>query len=265
MTAGHRYLTIQSQESGFLMFHLQRSLLARREPTGCIVQRPTRRQQFWARVEYIFLALGLTLLAVFGALLFERVFSSHASLRKFALVQAGTPASFENGESANGSAETVSAFHREQQGPVQERSRSSQTNAPLAVLRIAKLRLAVPLLDGTDALTLNHAVGRIAGTAWPGESGNIGIAGHRDSFFRGLKDVKVGDAIELETPRETDTYIVDQIQIVTPDAVNVLLPRSSPSVTLVTCYPFYFIGSAPKRFIVTASLTQQIESDRHRF
>jgi len=144
-------------------------------------------------------------------------------------------------------------------------SRSSHANKPLAVLRIPKLHLAVPVLDGTDALTLNHAVGRITGTAWPGEPGNIGIAGHRDSFFRGLKDVKVGDAIELEMAGKTDTYIVDQIQIVTPHAVNVLLPRSAPSVTLVTCYPFYFVGSAPRRFIVHASLTQPIESDPHRF
>jgi len=120
------------------------------------------------------------------------------------------------------------------------------------------------LLDGTGALTLNHAVGRIAGTAWPGESGNIGIAGHRDSFFRGLRDVRVGDAIELETPTATNIYIVDQTQIVTPDAVDVLLPRSTPSLTLVTCYPFYFVGSAPQRFIVSASLTQQIESDARR-
>ena len=91
---------------------------------------------------------------------------------------------------------------------------------------------------------MNHAVGRILGTAWPGEEGNIGIAGHRDGFFRGLKDVVVGDTIDLKMLKGTDKYIVDQIQIVKPNQVDVLKPRSIPSLTLVTCYPFYFLGSA---------------------
>ena len=128
---------------------------------------------------------------------------------------------------------------------------------PLAVLRIPKISLEAPLFDGTDDLTLNHAVGRIAGTSRPGEPGNIGIAGHRDGFFRGLKDVRVGDAIELKTLKGTDTYIVDQIQIVSPRQVEVLRPKSVPSLTLVTCYPFYFFGSAPQRYIVTASLSPE--------
>ena len=93
---------------------------------------------------------------------------------------------------------------------------------PLAVLRIPRISLEAPLFDGTDDLTLNHAVGRIAGTSRPGEPGNIGIAGHRDGFFRGLKDVRVGDAIELKTLKGTDTYVVDQIQIVSPRQVEVL-------------------------------------------
>jgi sortase A len=132
-----------------------------------------------------------------------------------------------------------------------------QPGVPLAVLRIPKIQLEAPLLDSTDDLTLNHAVGRIAGTSRPGEPGNIGIAGHRDGFFRGLKDVVVGDAIELRTLQGTATYIVDQIQIVSPRQVEVLRPTAVPSLTLVTCYPFYYIGSAPQRYIVTASLSQE--------
>jgi sortase A len=126
----------------------------------------------------------------------------------------------------------------------------------LAVLKIPKIRLEAPVLDGTDDLTLNRGLGRISGTARPGMRGNIGIAGHRDGFFRGLKDVGVGDTIELKTPNGTATYVIDQIKIVAPDDVSVLRPRSVPSVTLVTCYPFYFIGSAPRRYIVAASLTE---------
>lgn len=123
-----------------------------------------------------------------------------------------------------------------------------------AVLRVPKIHLEVPVLEGTDDLDLNRGVGHIGGTTQPGHAGNIGIAGHRDGFFRGLKDVEIGDTIEILTHGKTNTYVIDQITIVDPSDVSVLGPRSRPSVTLVTCYPFYFVGSAPKRYIVQASL-----------
>jgi len=126
--------------------------------------------------------------------------------------------------------------------------------APLAVLTIPRLRLDVPVFEGTDALTLNRGAGRIAGTARPGERGNIGIAAHRDGFFRGLKDVRPGDRIELAQLRRKFVYTVDNIAVVDPGDVTVLHPRPQPSLTLVTCYPFYFIGDAPQRYIVQASL-----------
>jgi sortase A len=110
----------------------------------------------------------------------------------------------------------------------------------------------VAVLGGTDDWTLNRAVGHIEGTAGPGAAGNSGIAGHRDGFFRGLKDVAVGDAIELETLGAVHHYRVTRTWIVEPDDVSVLDPTASPAVTLVTCYPFYFVGSAPQRFIVRA-------------
>jgi sortase A len=128
----------------------------------------------------------------------------------------------------------------------------------MAVLSIDKLRIRVPVFDGTDDLVLNRGVGWIMGTARPGEAGNIGIAGHRDGFFRGLKDIIVGDAVELKTLEEQATYIVDQIEIVNPESVEVLQPGGVPSLTLVTCYPFYFIGSAPQRYIVHATLKQSV-------
>jgi sortase A len=131
-----------------------------------------------------------------------------------------------------------------------------RTGTPLAVLEIPSIHLAAPLLEGTDSLTLNHALGRIAGTARPGEPGNIGIAGHRDSFFRGLKDLKPGDTVELRTRAGKDIYMVDRTQTVTPRDVSVLDPEEQSSLTLVTCYPFYFVGSAPRRFVVTAYLTE---------
>ena len=123
----------------------------------------------------------------------------------------------------------------------------------LALLRIPKIDLEVPILEGTDDVSLNRAVGHIAGTPRPGESGNVGLAGHRDGFFRGLKDVSTGDTIEIITPDNTTKYVIDEIAVVDPLNVSVLAPRTLPSVTLVTCYPFYFIGSAPQRYIVHAS------------
>ncbi len=132
---------------------------------------------------------------------------------------------------------------------------------PIGVLRIPALRLEVPLLEGTDEVTLNRGVGRIAGTSFPGKGGNIGIAGHRDGFFRGLKDIRTGDAIELATISGTDVFVVDQIRITNPADVSVLQPRAKHALTLVTCYPFYFVGPAPSRFIVEASLRWQAAQD----
>ena len=123
---------------------------------------------------------------------------------------------------------------------------------PLAILRIAKIGLEVPVLSGTTERTLDRAVGHIEDTAEPGTDGNAGIAGHRDGFFRGLKDIAPGDAIELDTREATEVYRVERTFVVNPEDVSVLDPTSVSALTLVTCYPFYFHGSAPQRFIVRA-------------
>jgi sortase A len=143
-----------------------------------------------------------------------------------------------------------------------EHSLAQYIDPPLAVLRISKVHLEVPVLEGTDDLVLDRGVGHIAGTVRPGEVGNIGIAGHRDGFFRVLKDVRPGDTIELETPNRADTFVVQQIVLVDPNDVSVLQPQSVASLTLVTCYPFYYVGSAPQRYIVQASAT--ISDSHHR-
>ena len=125
---------------------------------------------------------------------------------------------------------------------------------PLGVLKIPAINLEVPVLEGTDELTLNRAVGHIDGSSAPGAAGNVGIAGHRDGFFRGLKDVRTGDALDLYTENGNARYIVDEILIVPPEDVAVLAPRAKSTLTLVTCYPFYFVGSAPLRYVVHASI-----------
>ena len=123
---------------------------------------------------------------------------------------------------------------------------------PVAMLRIPKIHLEVPVLPGTDDRTLDHGVGLIEDTAEPGMLGNSGIAGHRDGFFRGLKDVVQGDTIRLDTLHGSFVYRVERTWIVKPEDVSVLEPTPVPAITLVTCYPFYFQGSAPMRFIVRA-------------
>ena len=140
-------------------------------------------------------------------------------------------------------------------------SLGSKSGAPMAVLHIPKLNLEVPVFDGTEELTLNRGAGRIIGTARPGEIGNVGIAAHRDGFFRGLQDVGAGDTIELRLPDRTERYTVTGIQITTPENVSVLQPTVKASLTLVTCYPFYFVGSAPQRYIVHAAIRGADESN----
>jgi len=234
---------------------------------------PARGRGVWVWAEHAALAMGIALLATYGVIRIESIVSSRAALHRFAtLNSSATTAQLNGGEEAEiGSSQDLDSpkvdfgLWDEDRIEAYMEGLSEHTGAPLGVLHIPKIHLEVAVLDGTDDLTLNHAVGRIAGTAQPGEPGNIGIAGHRDGFFRGLKEVGIGDEIELRTPKGMDIYAVDEIDIVTPRDVDVLRPRSVRSLTLVTCYPFYFIGSAPKRYIVKASLTGEAQRDQRAF
>lgn len=124
----------------------------------------------------------------------------------------------------------------------------------LARFRIPRLGFEVAVLEGTTTTTLRLGVGHILGTPLPGQPGNIGIAGHRDTFFRCLKDLHTGDEIQIQTSTATATYRIDSIQIVDPSATAVLAPSTASALTLVTCYPFHFLGPAPRRYIVHALL-----------
>ena len=133
---------------------------------------------------------------------------------------------------------------------------------PQGVLQIPAIDLIVPIFEGSGRLTLNRGVGRIENTALVGTVGNIGIAGHRDGFFRGLKDLGIGDLIEVEALTSTSQYRVSEIRIVDPSEVSVLAPADDAMLTLVTCYPFYFVGHAPQRYIVRAVLADQKSGSR---
>jgi len=141
--------------------------------------------------------------------------------------------------------------------------RASRAPAPAAGSLVARLeapsvRMATNILEGTDDGTLSRAAGHIEDTPMPGQPGNIGVAGHRDTVFRPLRHIKVGDRLQLTTAAGTYKYRISKTLIVGPDDVYVLDPTEHPTLTLVTCYPFEFIGHAPKRFIVQAELVDPV-------
>jgi sortase A len=119
-------------------------------------------------------------------------------------------------------------------------------------IAIPRLDVSTIVLEGVDGTTLRRGAGHIPETALPGDHGNVGIAAHRDSFFRALKDIRKNDIVRLETLKGTFRYKVDWTRIVTPDETSVLGDTGDAELTLVTCYPFYYVGSAPQRFIVRA-------------
>jgi sortase A len=206
-----------------------------------------------------FLTLGVILLATF---VFLRAWGSHQSLSDIQAfeqaVAAGSAPSKE--QSAGGesrlpepdytlwSSKRITDYHA---------SNAQRDDPPLAILSIDKLDLKVPVYNGTDEVNLNRGAGRIIGTARIDAPGNLGIAAHRDGFFRVLKDVELGDTLELLTYQGEKEFVVSSITIVEPTDVSVLAPTEESTVTLVTCYPFYFVGHAPKRYIVKAELLSE--------
>ena len=123
---------------------------------------------------------------------------------------------------------------------------------PVGELDIPRLHLSVMIFEGDDAQTLKRGGGHIPGTALPPGNGNVGIAAHRDTFFRPLRGIHQNDQITLRTPAGTFQYRVTQTEIVPPSNIYVLAPAPGRDLTLVTCYPFYYVGNAPQRFIVHA-------------
>ena len=205
-------------------------------------------------IERSLISVGIALLTFAGGSKLTGEVQKHRDLKRFraALVATGTPAPAGETGSGRTAAGLDTSLWSPERIKAYEESLRKDFGAPLAVLSIPKIGLEVPVLAGTDDLTLNRGVGLIDGTPRPGEPGNVGIAGHRDGFFRGLKDVGVGDTIEVMSLSARHSYIVESIRIVPPDDVSVLDATSSPVLTLVTCYPFFFVGSAPQRYIVRA-------------
>ena len=220
---------------------------------------PDNPRRSWLRVvQIISIVLGIILLGWYLVARGHSFFASKAAIARFEQTRS-TPIEVDRHDSTATTSLSSDPVDTTlwAKGRVEEFQQSlfAEMDTPLALLRIPGLGIEVPVFAGTDDLVLNRGVGQIEGTALPGEVGNIGIAGHRDGFFRPLKDIAVGDELVLETTSESITFVVEELHIVDPSDVWVLAPTDSPAITLVTCYPFYFIGSAPQRFIVRARTT----------
>ena len=202
------------------------------------------RRRYWNIAEALAWLIGVTSLLFCTVAYVDGARGTQRALRTFASLQGAAAPTPETTDFSLWSPARIAAWKTLLNEPGPE---------PLAILRIRRLRIEAPILAGTDEVTLNRAIGHIEDTAIPGSDGNSGIAGHRDSFFRGLKDIADGDEIELETLHAKEIYRVERTWIVDPEDVSVLDPTSTRSLTLVTCYPFYYVGSAPKRFIVRAT------------
>jgi LPXTG-site transpeptidase (sortase) family protein len=151
--------------------------------------------------------------------------------------------------------------------PAATRSAPEPFAPPTAGSWVAKLdapsvRLSATVLEGTDEDTLDRGAGHIEDTPFPGQPGNIGIAGHRDTTFRAVRHLRIGDPLELTTRDGVYRYLIAKTFVVDPKDVWVLDPGDEPMLTLVTCYPFTYIGNAPRRYIVQAVLVDQVSRTR---
>lgn len=207
------------------------------------------KRQILHRTQNIFLVLGCAIVGVCALAYIRASIFQNSEQRRFE--------------------ETISSSTKGKPGPVESNIsiplRLHVTEgAPLGRMEIPRLGLSVILVEGVKPRDLRLAVGHIPGTAFPDEPGNVGLAGHRDTFFRELKGIRRGDLIIVRTISDVTHYLVEWTRIVKPGDVDVLESSPEPLLTLVTCYPFHFVGPAPERFIVRAHsignpLTQNVQ------
>ncbi len=200
------------------------------------------RKLLWLAEVVLWIVAGVALLAASTAWL-QRASAQHHAIRQIDLQRI----------------EADRSLWSESRAAKFDAARAGDATPPaLAVLSIPSVRLEVAVFDGTSERMLNLGAGRVPGTSRIGERGNLAIAGHRDGFFRALKDVQVGHEVSLRTNEHTIRYRISEFFVVEPNDVSVLASSDVDSLTLITCYPFYFVGSAPQRFIVRA---QAVGSD----
>jgi len=195
------------------------------------------------------LITGLTLITLGVIVRIDGVVHKQVAVAEFERIRI---AAVSPEEQLNWSAKRIAAYQEALQQSVGE---------TLAVLRIPSRNIEVPVFDSTDETALNRGSGHVTGTSLPGESGNVAIAAHRDGFFRSLEDIEIGDEIELTAIDGRQIFRVSSLDIVDPLDISVLDPTEDSVVTLITCYPFNYVGAAPNRFIVRATLTNRENQD----
>ena len=193
------------------------------------------RRRVLRRLERVLMILGLVALGYAGWMSVESLLYQSFENRELEKILASAP--------ATGTSDATRV-----------RPRIAAPGSTIGRIEIPRLDVTAIVRAGSDPRTLQLAVGHIPGTAYPGESGNVGLAGHRDTFFRRLSDIQPDDAIHVVTAAGRFTYRVQRTNIVQPADVWVLDPTPEPSLTLVTCYPFSYVGAAPERFVVRATL-----------
>jgi sortase A len=215
-----------------------------------INQRPRRLALFLRWAQFFFGIAGVLALSYCAVVLLDRwAFQAYQTWR--------FERALKDAQTSGGSNPQLAA------GPISPQAVADQARAesfgidglagsPLGRIEITSIGLAAMIMEGVDGRTLRHAVGHIPGTTLPGQQGNVALAGHRDTFFRGLRNIQKDDEITLTTLHGSFNYRVDSTQVVEPTDTQVLAATADDILTLVTCYPFYFVGPAPQRFIVRA-------------
>ena len=193
-------------------------------------------------LERVLLIIGIACLGYFGYVTAETALYQAFETRELDAILASVP-----------EAPPPAAAPVDRASPPPPRAQPA-SGSLLGRLEIPRLHVSAIVRAGSDARTLRLAIGHIGGTALPGEPGNVGLAAHRDTFFRRLGEIRVDDQVRLVTPDGTFTYEVKGTSIVEPQDLWVLDPTGEPALTLITCYPFRYVGSAPQRFIVRAQL-----------
>ena len=209
----------------------------------------TRSVLRWCR--YPFLLIGLIVLAYCGYVFLDaKVYQAYETWRFQQALKRAAPLN----SSSESSHPLIPATAPPGTGNVGTDSRGGVglKGSIFGRIEIGSIGLSVMVLEGTDGRTLRRAVGHIPGTALPGEQGNVAIAGHRDTFFRPLRNIHVDDEITLTTLKGIYRYRVESEELVEPEDMSVLGDSTDDVLTLVTCYPFYYVGRAPQRFIVRA-------------
>jgi sortase A len=209
-------------------------------------QRRTQSVLRWSR--YLFFAVGILALSYVGFVLLDAWFFQAYQTWRFQKALKDSRPSSENLESSP----LPSTMAEANRARAESRGIDDHPGSPLGRIEISAIGLTAMIMEGTDGRTLRRAVGHIPGTPLPGQQGNVVITGHRDTFFRGLRNIHKDDEITLTTLDGAYSYRVDFTQVVQPEDIAVLDHSDDAILTLVTCYPFYFVGPAPKRFIVRA-------------